>query len=95
MTTIDLNGAWKLTCLGVNKAYSALEDVYRCEPPSDVPLNEIEATVPGLIHLDLLRKNIIADPYKGYNESGITFAGIPFYTIYIIFSFSSTVDPAL
>lgn len=78
MTTIDLNGAWKLTCLGVHEAYAYLEDVYRCEPPSDVLGKEIEATVPGLIHLDLLRKNIVADPYKDYNEAGRIMSKRPF-----------------
>ena len=36
--------------------------------PPEIQNREIPAQVPGCIHLDLLRENLIADPYLGENE---------------------------
>jgi len=52
------------------RAVSNLEEV-----PSEIQNLDIPAVVPGCVHLDLLRENLIPDPYLGMNETLVQWIG--------------------
>ncbi len=45
------------------------------DTPVDVALRSIPATVPGLVHTDLLAAGLIPDPYLDRNEQKVTWIG--------------------
>jgi beta-mannosidase len=45
------------------------------EVPAEIRSREIPAQVPGCVHLDLLRENLIADPYIDQNENLVQWIG--------------------
>src|SRR5512132_2530122 len=60
--SLDLNGSWQLRWADGQRG--RLE--YANRDTTD-PAREIEAIVPGEVHLDLWRAGLIADPYVGTN----------------------------
>jgi len=63
--TVDLNGVWVLKALGTQRNCSpdAFEDYHR-------NVDWMEARVPGVVHLDLVRSKKMQHPYYGLNELG-------------------------
>jgi len=66
MRTVDLNGAWLLTGFDAGKG-----DEEKAFEPSYEDSGWMEARVPGVVHLDLIRLKKILHPFYGLNELGI------------------------
>ncbi len=64
MQKIPLPAAWTV------RAVSNPEEV-----PAEIANRAIPATVPGCVHLDLLRENLIPDPYLDRNEALVAWIG--------------------
>jgi beta-mannosidase len=60
---IDLNGTWKLRWSDGQRGGT----VRRFEAPLEDLSRDLDAVVPGAVHLDLLRAGIIAEPSEGMN----------------------------
>jgi len=71
MQSLDLNGAWQIRWSDgvrgrVEYANRDVTDESRY----------IDATVPGEVHLDLLRAGLISDPYRGAVIDGVRGLGV-------------------
>ncbi len=54
--------------------------VHAASGPAQVGTDPIPATVPGVVHLDLLREGLIPDPYLDDNESALAWIGLVDWT---------------
>lgn len=54
--------------------------VHPASGPTEVVADPIPATVPGVVHLDLLREGLIPDPYLDDNESALAWIGLVDWT---------------
>mgnify|MGYP001058659602 FL=1 len=74
MTTIDLAGdSWLLSCTRDARLEPCQH--YRHAPSEDAavtPIIDVRASVPGCVHVDLLRAGVIDEMYKGFNEQNQT-----------------------
>lgn len=59
------------------------------EVPSEIRNRDIPAHVPGCVHLDLLRENLIPDPYVGKNEKLVQWIGRTDWEFSTTFSLSA------
>jgi len=66
------------------KAVSPSEEV-----PPEIANRAIPAIVPGCVHLDLMRENLIPDPYLGMNETLVQWIGRTHWEYQTTFSVSS------
>ncbi|CAN7147927.1 glycoside hydrolase family 2 protein [Microbacterium sp. LjRoot45] len=56
--------------------------------PADLADTVIHATVPGTVHVDLLREGLIPDPYRGENEALVAWIGKVDWTYQVRFAWS-------
>ncbi len=68
MKRVDLGGLWWLMefDVGEGEREGAFSPGYRPRPDRSLP-----ATVPGVVHLDLMRSGVIPDPFVGKNELAV------------------------
>lgn len=65
--------------------------VHAASGPAEVGADPIPATVPGVVHLDLLRAGLIPDPYLDDNESALAWIGLVDWTYRTTISLSDEV----
>ena len=58
--------------------------------PEPVASAVVPATVPGVVHLDLLRADLIPDPYLDDNESALSWIGLVDWTYETTFTVDET-----